>query len=106
MTEPWPEPDPAPVQPAEQALHCCSNINRENVQKTILVEQFLLPLLQHYDLPGGIITEFKRRWREASLLGKTLPALRTICRRHHITITPEMTEHDLRTAILHAEDPQ
>ncbi len=64
----------------------------------------MLPLLQHLDVPGGVITEFKRRWREASLIGKTLPALRTIARRHSIPITPGMTDQDLRTAILDAED--
>ena len=87
------------------APHCCVNIVRECLEKTLLVEQFLLPLLQHHDVPGGVITEFKTRWRKASLLGKSMPALRTICRRHHITITPDMSDQDLRRAILIAEDP-
>lgn len=55
-------------------------------------------------MPGGVITEFKKRWREASLIGKAMPALRTIARRHGIPITPDMTDQDLRKAILDAED--
>jgi hypothetical protein len=84
--------------------NCCGRIARECIEKTLLVEQYLLPLLQHHDVPGGIVTDFKRRWREASLLGKTMPALRTIARRHNIPVTPDMTDQDLRTAILDAED--
>jgi len=88
----------------ELNAHCCGRIARECIEKSLLVEQYLLPLLLHHDVPGGIIAEFKRRWREASLLGKTLPALRTIARRHNIPITPEMTDQDLRTAILESEE--
>jgi hypothetical protein len=85
--------------------HCCGRIARECIEKTLLVEQYLLPLLQHHDIPGGILSEFKRRWREASLAGKTLQALRTIARRHNIPVTPVMTDQDIRSAILEAEDP-
>lgn len=53
--------------------HCCGRIARECIEQSLIVEQYLLPLLQHHAIPGGIIAEFKRRWREASLLGKTLP---------------------------------
>lgn len=84
--------------------HCCGNIIRECIEKTLIVEQYLLPLLLHCEVPGGVIVEFKRRWREASLQGKTMPALRQIARRHNIPITPEQTEQDLRSAILNAED--
>ena len=93
---------PSPPNP-DEIHHCCVNIVRECVEKSLLVEQFLLPLLQHFDVPGGIITEFKRRWRNASLFGKPLSALRSICRRHKIPTTPEMTEENLRAAILDAE---
>lgn len=89
-----------------EGAHCCVNVIRECIEKTLLVEQHLLPLLQHLDVPGGVIVEFKRRWRNASLAGKTLPALHTICRRYHIPITPEMTEQDMRKAILDAESPE
>ena len=89
-----------------KSTHCCVNIIRECLEKTLLVEQHLLPLLTHLDVPGGVIVEFKRRWRNASLTGKNLPALHTICRRYHIPITPEMTEQDMRKAILDAESPE
>jgi len=105
MCSELPEPRaPTETEQPEVIPHCCGRIARECIEKSLLVEQYLLPLLQHYDVPGGIIAEFKRRWREAGLLGKTLPALRTIARRHNIPITPEMTDQDLRSAILESED--
>lgn len=100
------ELQPALPTTPDETMHCCANVIRECIEKTLLVEQYLLPLLQHLDVPGGVIAEFKKRWRHASLLGKTLPALRTIARRHGISLTPEMTDQDLRSAILDAEDPR
>jgi len=99
-----PHTEPTTLSYPEVIPHCCGRIARECIEKSLLVEQYLLPLLLHHDVPGGIIAEFKRRWREASLLGKTLPALRTIARRHNIPITPDMTDQDLRSAILEAEE--
>ena len=96
--------EPTTLSYPEVIPHCCCRIARECIEKSLLVEQYLLPLLQHHDVPGGIISEFKRRWREASLLGKTLPALRTIARRHNIPITPEMTDQEIRSLILEAEE--
>lgn len=74
---------------------------RELVAKTILVEQYLLPLLQHVEIPGGILRDFKQRWREATLAGKSLEALRTIARRHGLPT--ELPEDDLRRVILEEE---
>lgn len=104
MPRPRAEPTNHSTPPLEQAAHCCINVIRECIEKTLLIEQHLLPLLQHLDVPGGVLTEFKKRWREASLLGKILPALHTIAHRHGIPITPDMTEQDIRTAILDAEN--
>lgn len=104
MPRPRAEPTNHSTAPPAQPTHCCINVIRECIEKTLLVEQHLLPLLQHLDVPGGVIAEFKKRWREASLLGKTLPALSTIAVRHGIPVTPDMTEQDIRTAILDAEN--
>lgn len=82
---------------------CCTRITRELVGKTILVEQYLLPLLQHHEFPGGCLRDFKRRWRQASLDGKTTSALHTIARRNGIPVTPDLTDDELRAAILRVE---
>jgi len=92
-----PEDLPYPREP------CCTRIAHELVGKTILVEQYLLPLLQHHQFPGGLLSDFKRRWREASLAGKSTQALHTIARRNNIPITPNMPDDALRDAILRAE---
>lgn len=82
---------------------CCCRLARELVGKTILVEQYLLPLLQHHEFPGGFLRDFKRRWREACLAGKSTHALHTIACRNGIPITPEVTDDELRAAILRIE---
>ena len=89
-----------PIAPPEASGHSCLNIVRECIQKTLLVEQFLLPLLLENGIPRSIALDFKMRWSEAALLGKGHSTLRAICRRNHIPITPNMTDQDLRTAIL------
>lgn len=100
MTENLPHPrEPTEVNP------CCNRLAHELVGKTILVEQYLLPLLQHHDFPGGFLRDFKRRWREASLAGKNRTALETIAGRNSILVTPDITDDELRAAILQFEQP-
>ncbi len=76
---------------------------RECLEKTLVVEQYLLPLLQHLDVPNQVLVEFKRRWRKANLAGKNFEALLAIAHRHHITIPVHATEDSLRALILDAE---
>jgi hypothetical protein len=84
---------------------CCSRTAHELVEKTILIEQYLLPLLHHLDIPGGILADFKQRWRNATLVGKTREALETIARRHNILLPSGITDDELRTTILAREHP-
>jgi hypothetical protein len=91
--------------PREPTCNCCTRIGRELVEKTTLIEQYLLPLLPHLEIPGGILADFRRRWRKASLAGKNPHALITIARRHGISLQTGMTDDDIRGAILDIEQP-
>ena len=83
----------------------CASLSRELVAKTHAVELYLFSVLQENGMPGGIVNEFKRRWRTASLLGTPRKKVLGIARNVGVQVTLDMPFEQICERIAEAEYP-